>query len=73
MTLWGGRFADGPDATLWAFTTDDSDRRLLEVDIRGSIAHAMMLGATGIIGEDESADLVNALERLLADARDGTF
>lgn len=73
MTLWGGRFGDAMSETTWEFTTDDSDRRLLEVDIRGSIAHAGMLGARGIISEDEAAALADGLERVLADARDGLF
>lgn len=73
MTLWGGRFAEGPDATLWAFTTDDWDRRLLDVDIRGSIAHASMLGAAGIIPSDEAAAIVDALGRILEEADSGEF
>lgn len=73
MTLWGGRFGEAMSATTWEFTTDDSDRRLLEVDIRGSIAHAGMLGSQGIITEEEATALVNALEQILADARDGLF
>lgn len=73
MTLWGGRFGDAMSATTWDFTTDESDRRLLEVDVRGSIAHAGMLGKQGIISDEEAATLVQALEQILADARDGLF
>jgi argininosuccinate lyase len=73
VTLWGGRFTEGPDATLWAFTTDDSDRRLLEVDIRGSIAHATMLGDAGVIPDDEARQIVAGLERILEEARSGEF
>ena len=36
MSLWGGRFESGPGETLWAYTTDVSDRRLLADDIAGS-------------------------------------
>ena len=39
MTLWGGRFRASPDEALWRFTVDTSDRRLLVVDIVGSLAH----------------------------------
>lgn len=73
MTLWGGRFGEAMSATTWEFTTDESDRRLLECDIRGSIAHAGMLGAQGIITGEEASALANALEQVLADARDGLF
>ena len=50
MTLWsGGRFDEEPDDVLWRFTVDHADRRLLAVDVRGSIAHARMLGAVGLL------------------------
>ena len=35
MTLWGGRFEDGPDDVLWRFTVDHSDRRMLGDDVAG--------------------------------------
>jgi argininosuccinate lyase len=73
LTLWGGRFGEGPDAAVWEFTTDDSDRRLLAVDIRGSIAHATMLGETEIILADEAKRLAEGLERILEEARQGRF
>ena len=39
MTLWGGRFEGSMSDVTREFTGDTSDRRLLEWDIRGSIAH----------------------------------
>lgn len=51
-----------------AFTGDDSDRRLLEVDIRGSIAHVTMLGETGILPLAEADRIVAGLRELLEDA-----
>ena len=65
MTLWGGRFSSPLSASVAAFTGDMADRRLLEIDIRGSIAHARMLGATGIIEQAESNEVVAALEQML--------
>ncbi|HOJ20811.1 MAG TPA: lyase family protein, partial [Armatimonadota bacterium] len=41
------------------------DARLLPYDVRGSIAHARMLGATGIITPEESARIVAGLEEIL--------
>jgi argininosuccinate lyase len=73
LTLWGGRFSEGPDEVVWGFTTDDSDRRLLEVDVRGSIAHAAMLGETGIIPSEEAELLVDGLGRIIEEAREGSF
>lgn len=68
MTLWGGRFAGGMSDVTREFTGDTSDRRLLEVDIRGSIAHVQMLGSTGIITPAEAADLSAGLEGILSEA-----
>lgn len=56
-----------------AFTGDTSDRRLLEVDIRGSIAHVTMLGETGIIGADETAELLAGLEKILEESEGFEF
>ena len=73
MSLWGGRFADGPDDVLWSYTASTSDRRLLEVDIEGSIAHAAMLGTTGIIQDEEAKALNTGLLEVLSEARSGAF
>jgi len=67
---WGGRFKIEVDDLMRDFSQSVSfDARLAEVDIMGSIAHARMLGARGIIGDDEARRLVGALEELLEDAR----
>jgi argininosuccinate lyase len=73
MTLWGGRFDSGPGETLWAYTVDDSDRRLLADDIDGSIAHVTMLGETGILSEHEVSTLLGGLGTIRAEAADGSF
>ncbi len=57
----------------WDFTTDTSDRRLLGLDIIGSIAHAAMLGDTGIISEEDAKAIVQGLEQILGEARSGEF
>ena len=49
------------------------DKRLYEHDIIGSIAHAEMLGETGIIGKDESAAIVKGLKGILKDIESGAF
>jgi argininosuccinate lyase len=73
MTLWGGRFESGPGQTLWAYTTDDSDRRLLADDIEGSMAHVVMLGETGILGDAEAKTLLGGLETIQTEAAAGVF
>jgi argininosuccinate lyase len=71
---WGGRFAASPDARLEAFNASIGfDVRLAREDIRGSIAHARMLGARGIIGPDEAAALEDGLWRILAEVEAGDF
>ena len=72
-TLWGGGFADGPDALLWAFTVDTADRRLIFDDLHGSWAHVGMLGEQGIITGDEAAQLQAGILEIVAEAEAGDF
>ncbi len=73
MSLWGGRFESGPGETLWAYTTDVSDRRLLADDVTGSLAHVAMLGETGILAEADVKTLRSGLEAIQSEAEDGKF
>ncbi len=73
MTLWGGRFRGSTSEGAWDFTTDESDRRLLEVDIEGSIAHVRMLGDSGVIADGDASALAGGLHDLLEEARSGSF
>ena len=73
MTLWGGRFGEGPDEALWRFTVDQTDRRLLGDDVRGSLAHAAMLEATGIISAGDADAIHTGLEAILGEAEAGDF
>jgi len=62
---WGGRFAEGTDARVEQFTESISfDHRLFRQDIAGSIAHARMLGKTGIIMPDEAEAIIGALSEI---------
>src|SRR5512138_1682654 len=71
-TIWGGRFSEGLDPRVLEFTGSFAfDVRLLPHDIRGSIAHARMLGAVGLLTENEAARLTAALEELLRETADG--
>ena len=73
MSLWGGRFESGPGNTLWAYTTDESDRRLLADDVDGSIAHVRMLGETGILPEVDVKALLRGLEAIQTESVSGDF
>jgi argininosuccinate lyase len=70
--LWGGAFSEGASPALESFWNSiPFDQRLIAQDIRGSIAHAEMLGATGIIGKDDAKKIVAGLEGILIDAKAG--
>ncbi len=73
MTLWGGRFSSGPDETLWRFTTDPSDRRLLVDDVTGSLAHVAMLGEVGLLSDEAVGRIEEGIERILEEAHAGRF
>ena len=63
---WSGRFAEPVDELVKRFTASVSfDRRLAPYDIAGSLAHARMLAACGIIAKSDLA----AIERGLAQVR----
>jgi len=73
MSLWGGRFEEGPAELLWRFTVDHSDRRLLTDDIVGSQAHAAMLVETGILPSEDGVELQRGLAAVLDEAESGEF
>jgi argininosuccinate lyase len=73
VTLWGGRFEAGPGEALWDYTRDESDRRLLEDDVLGSIAHVTMLGSSGILSGEERDGLLDGLAVILDEARSAGF
>src|SRR5215217_7689001 len=64
--LWGGRFGTSPAEAFERLNASiPFDIRLAPYDIRGSLAHARMLGTQGIVSEEESAELVGGLEAVL--------
>jgi argininosuccinate lyase len=66
--LWGGRFEKDMSEEVARFTSSlDLDVRLWRADIRGSIAHARMLGRQGILPETDAATIVKGLESLRSD------
>ena len=71
---WGGRFEEPTDPLVERFTAScEFDRRLAEADIRGSIAHAEMLGRAGIISKEDMERIIRGLEEILGDIRAGRF
>ncbi|RQW87152.1 MAG: argininosuccinate lyase [Geobacter sp.] len=72
--LWGGRFSQPTDAFVEEFTASiDFDKRLYRQDIRGSLAHARMLGRQGIIPQADVDAIVSGLEEILARIEAGDF
>ncbi|MCR5698840.1 MAG: argininosuccinate lyase [Treponemataceae bacterium] len=70
--LWSGRFKEGPDAQAVEFETSIYiDERMAFDDIKGSIAHAKMLGKQGIISDDEAKQIVSGLESIEKDLTSG--
>ena len=72
MKLWGGRFTKETDKLVYNFNASISfDQKFFRQDIQGSIAHATMLGAQGIISKDDSEKIVAGLKSILEDIESG--
>ena len=73
-TMWGGRFASGPDAIMTAINASIGfDQRLYAQDIAGSRAHAAMLAATGIITDSDAKAIREGLLTVLSEIESGKF
>ena len=74
MKLWEGRAAQGLDPAAEDFNSSlRVDGRMYRQDITGSMAHAAMLGAAGIISAEDADVIVAGLEGILADMESGTL
>ena len=70
--LWGGRFQKATDKKVDDFNSSIRfDKRMYKQDIRGSIAHASMLGRQGIIPKEDSKKIVAELKNILNDIENG--
>ena len=70
--MWAGRTAGNTDKMADDFNSSISfDSRMYRQDIKGSMAHAAMLGAKGIITEEEADILIGGLEGILSDIESG--
>ena len=73
-TMWGGRFAAGPDAIMEAINASIGfDRRMAAQDIAGSRAHAAMLAATGIVEDSDAKAMREGLLTILSEIETGKF
>ncbi len=72
--MWGGRFAEGPDAIMQAINASIGfDKRLYAQDIAGSRAHAAMLAATGILTDSDAQAIGEGLLTVLSEIEAGKF
>lgn len=72
--MWGGRFAQGPDAIMEEINASiDFDRQLYRQDIDGSKAHCRMLAETGIIEKEDAEKILAGLDTILSEIEDGSF
>lgn len=72
--MWAGRFSKEVDSSVNAFNSSISfDSRMYKHDITGSIAHAQMLGKTGIIAQEDSEKIISGLKDILADIENGSL
>ena len=71
---WSGRFNEPVAELVKKYTASvDFDKRLAEFDIAGSLAHAQMLGAQGIIMQQDLAAIESGLNEILAEIQSGKF
>ena len=72
--MWGGRFAQSPAEIMQEINASVSfDKALAPQDIRGSKAHAAMLGETGIIPKSDAREILRGLDQVAAEIEGGTF
>ena len=72
--MWGGRFSTGPDAIMEAINASiDFDKRLGPEDVESSLAHADMLGATGILNVSDVSAIKEGLQEILSELNSGEF
>ncbi len=66
MKLWGGRFKGEADAAFARFNSSFAfDRRLIESDITGSLAHAEALAKAQAITREEADQIAAGLKEIL--------
>lgn len=71
---WSARFSEPVSELVKRYTASvDFDKRLARHDIQGSLAHADMLAAQGIIGAQDLADIQRGMTQILSEIDAGSF
>ncbi len=72
--MWSGRTTGETDKIADDFNSSIGfDCRMYRQDIKGSMAHAAMLGAKGIISEADAGCIIDGLEKILSDIESGAL
>ena len=73
-TAWSALFSEPMSELVKRYTASvDFDRRLWRADIDGSLAHAGMLAAQGILSADDHASIERGLSEIAAEIEAGSF
>ena len=71
---WSALFSEPMSELVKRYTASvDFDKRLWQADIAGSLAHAEMLAAQKVIGEQDYADIDRGMKQIRADIESGAF
>ena len=74
MALWGARFSEQADKRLQAFNASISiDQKMVNQDIKGSIAHVTMLADQGIIETSDKEAIISNLKDIQKEIADGSL
>ncbi len=72
--LWGGRFNEATDSFVQRFTASVTfDQRMAAQDIQGSLAHADMLHAIGILSGKELTEIQTGMAQIQGEIAEGVF
>jgi argininosuccinate lyase len=72
--LWGGRFNEATDAFVQRFTASVGfDQRMAAEDIAGSLAHARMLRAVGVLNQGELEEIEGGMAQVQQEIAEGSF
>ncbi len=73
MKLWAGRLGEADEKTNDFNSSISFDSRMVNQDIEGSLAHAAMLAACGIIEQRQADEIAAGLRSVLVDIESGAL
>ena len=71
---WSGRFSEPVADFVLRYTASvDFDKRMAMQDITGSVAHATMLNKSGVLSDQDLADIKRGMAQIVEEIRSGVF